>query len=111
MAAKSEKLNSNSIMRVYKQNAILKFMKIKSNEPKLTHKEISKQLDFSDTTIKRYRDDIKIDSPYNRNICRKKTVKSNATITKHMQQKKILKIMKVLKIKREGSKRWFCFRR
>ena len=36
MAAKSENLYSNSILRLYKQNMMLKFMKIKSNEPKLT---------------------------------------------------------------------------
>ena len=53
MAAKSESLNSNSVLRLYKQNMMFKFMKIKSNEPKLTQKDISKQLSFSDSTIKR----------------------------------------------------------
>ena len=53
MAAKSESLNSNSVLRLYKQNMMLKFMKIKSNEPKLAQKDISKQLSFSDSTIKR----------------------------------------------------------
>ena len=55
-------------------------MEIKSNEPQLTQKEISKYLGFSDSTIRRYRDDINIDSPYNRNKCRKKNFKSNSTI-------------------------------
>ena len=51
MAAKSENLYSNSILRLYKQNMMLKFMEIKSNETKLTQKEISNQLGFSDSTI------------------------------------------------------------
>ena len=42
IAAKSENLTSNSILRFYKQNRMLKFMEIKSNEPKLSQKEISK---------------------------------------------------------------------
>ena len=57
MAAKSETLNSNSIVRLNKQNMMLNFMEIKSNEPKLTHKQICNQLEFSKSTNKRYRDD------------------------------------------------------
>ena len=63
MAAKSKNLHSNSRLRSYKQNMMLKFMEIKSNETKLTQKEISNQLWFSDSTIKRYRGDINMDSP------------------------------------------------
>ena len=40
MATKSQVLNSNSISRLYKQNMMLKFMEIKSNEPNLTQKQI-----------------------------------------------------------------------
>ena len=54
---------------------MLKFMEIKSIEPKLTQKKISKQLGFSDSTIKQYRDDISMDSPYNRNNYKKRTTK------------------------------------
>ena len=43
MATKSENSNSNSILRLYKQN-MLKFLEIKSNEPKLTQKQICNQL-------------------------------------------------------------------
>ena len=75
MAAKSANLNSNSLLRLYKENMMLKFMEIKSNEPKLTQKQISNQLVFSDSTIKRYRDDINMDSPYNGNKYRKKNNK------------------------------------
>ena len=44
----------------------LKFMERKSNELKLKQKEISKQKGFFDKTIKRYRDDIKWQSPFER---------------------------------------------
>ena len=59
-------------------------MKIKSNEPKLTQKQICNQLGFSDSTIKRYRDDISMDSPFKKNKFRKKIIKPNTTI-KHRQ--------------------------
>ena len=80
MAVKSEKLNSNSILRLYKQNMMLKCMEIKSNEPRLT-KQISNQLRYSNSTIKRYRDEINMDSPYNRNKYRKKNNKPNTSTT------------------------------
>ena len=67
MAAKSEKMHSKSILRIHKQNMMLKVVEIKSIEPKLTQKHFSKQLGYSHTTIKRYRDYINMDSPYNRN--------------------------------------------
>ena len=44
---------------------MLKSMEIKCNESKLTQKQISNQIGFSDSTIKRYRDDINMNSPYN----------------------------------------------
>ena len=52
-------------------------MEIKSNEPKLTEKQIFNQLGYSDSTIKRYRDDISMESLYQRNNNRKK----NTSIT------------------------------
>ena len=39
-----------------------KFIAIKTNEPKLTQKQLSKQLGFSDLSIKQFRDDIQMDS-------------------------------------------------
>ena len=63
MDVKSESLNSNSILRLFEQNVMLKFMEIKSNDPKLTQRQICNQLGYSDSTIKRYRDDISMDSP------------------------------------------------
>ena len=81
MAVKSENLNSNSVLRLYKQNMMLKCMEIKYNEPRLTQKQLSHQLGYSDSTIKRRRDDINMDSPYNRNKYRKKNNKPNTSTT------------------------------
>ena len=39
MAVKSENLNLDSILRMYKQKMMLKFMEIESNEPRLTQKQ------------------------------------------------------------------------
>ena len=52
-------------------------MEIKTNEPTLTQKHFSKQLVYSGCTIKRYRDDINMDSPSNRKKHKKKTTKLN----------------------------------
>ena len=63
MAAKSQTLNSSSKLRISRQNMMLNFMEIKSNEPKLTQEEISRQLGFSDGSSVQYRDDINMQSP------------------------------------------------
>ena len=42
---------------------MLKSEEIKSNERKLTQKQICNQLGYSDKTFKRYRDDISMDIP------------------------------------------------
>ena len=81
MAAKSKKSKSNSFERLYKQIKMLKFMQIKSNEPIITQKQTSKQLDHSDSTIKRYRDDFQMDNPNNSNKYRKVKIKSKSPIT------------------------------
>ena len=44
MAAITETLNSYSVKRLYTHKLMLKNVEIKSNEHKLTQKEISKQL-------------------------------------------------------------------
>ena len=65
---------------------MLKFMEIKSNEPKITQKEISKQLGFYDSTFKRYRDDIDMDSPYKRKNTKKRNTKWNTSISETQLQ-------------------------
>ena len=56
---------------------MLKLMEKKSSKPKLTEKEVSKQLGFCDSTIKRYSDDINMDSAFegNKNGKKKKQIK------------------------------------
>ena len=44
MAAKSDTINLNSMKRLSKQKMMLKIVKIKNNELKLTQTEVSKQL-------------------------------------------------------------------
>ena len=80
-ATKSESLISNSRLRLNKQNMMLKFMETISNEPEFRQKQISKQLDCSKSTIKRYRDDIQMDSLYSRNKYNTKNNKSNTSIS------------------------------
>ena len=46
MADKSEALKSHSILRLFKQNMMLKFMEINSNAPNFTEKQISKHLGY-----------------------------------------------------------------
>ena len=62
-------------------------MEEKYNNPKLTQKEICEKLRFSDSTIKRYRDDIQMDSPYRRNNHKKKTPKQKSpTVTENISK-------------------------
>ena len=79
--SKSETIDPNSINRLYKINKMLDFMEIRSNNPKMTQKQICNQLGTSDSTIKRYRNDINMDSPYNRNNYKKKKIKKTPDIT------------------------------
>ena len=53
MAAKSEWLNSNSILRLRKQNMSLNVMEIKSSEHRRTQKQTFNQLEYSDSAFKR----------------------------------------------------------
>ena len=79
--SQSETIDPNSINRLYKINKMLDFMEIRSNNPRMTQKQICNQLGFSDSTIKRYRNDINMDSPYNRNNYKKKKTKKTPDIT------------------------------
>ena len=84
---KVESIDPNSINRLYKVNLMLNFMEIRSNNPRMTQKQICNQLGFSDSTIKRYRDDIQMDSPYNRynNKKNKTKQKPDTTISQSQQ--------------------------
>ena len=83
---KSKSIEPNDLIRTYKLDRCCDFMALKYNNPKLTQKQICKQLGFSDSTIKRYRDDIKMDSPYRRNTSnkRKKPIHLSNTVTENI---------------------------
>ena len=79
MAAKSENLKSNSITRLNKQNMMLKFMEKNLMNQTQHRKKISKQSGFSDSTIKRFGDDINLDSFNVREKHKKKNSKTIET--------------------------------
>ena len=70
---KSRSIEPSDIIRTFKLDRCCDFMEEKYNNPKLTQKEICNQLGFTDRTIRRYRDDIKMDSPYRINNNKNKT--------------------------------------
>ena len=69
---KSRSIEPSDIIRTFKLDRCCDFMEEKYNNPKLTQKEICNQIGFSDRAIRRYRDDIKMDSPYRMNNNKKK---------------------------------------
>ena len=94
--SKSESIDPNSINRLYKINMMLNFMEIRSSNPRMTQNQICKQLGTSDSTIKRYRDDIEMDSPYNRNNYKKRRPKKepdNTTAKKGIDESSKNKII------------------
>ena len=79
---KSRSIEPSDIIRTFKLDRCCDFMEEKHNNLKLTQKGICKQQGFTDRTIRRYRDDNKMDIPYRINNHRKKTRKQKpSTIT------------------------------
>ena len=79
--SKSEVIDPNSINRLYKINTMSDFMEIRSNNRAMIQKQICKELKISDSTIERYRNDINMDSPYNRNNYKKEKPNKSPDIT------------------------------
>ena len=73
----SRSIEPSDIIRTFKLDRCCDFVEEKYNNPKLTQKQICNQLGFTDRSIRRYRDDIKMDSPYRINNQKKKTPKQN----------------------------------
>ena len=88
---KSRSIEPSDIIRTFKLDRCCDFMEEKYNNPKLTQKEICNQLGFTDRTIRRYRDDIKMDSPYRINNHKKKTPKQKPSTVTEDQSKKVNK--------------------
>ena len=61
---KNSTMNPNMLTKYYKLKLMKDFMNIKYQNPKMTQSEISSQLNMSPSTIQRYRNDIKMFSPY-----------------------------------------------
>ena len=64
---KNSTMDPNMLTKYYKLKVMNDFMKIKYQNPKLTQSEISSHLNMSSSTIKRYRNDINMLSPYRNN--------------------------------------------
>ena len=62
--SRTANMDSNLITRQNKLHQMCKFMEIKSNNPKMTQKEISTEIGLSDHTVSRMRKDINMTSPY-----------------------------------------------
>ena len=61
---KNSAMDPNMLTKYYKLKLMNDFMNIKYQNPKMTQSEISSQLNMSSSTIKRYRNDINMLSPY-----------------------------------------------
>ena len=84
---KSRSIEPSDIIRTLKLDRCCDFMEEKYNNPKLNQKEICNQLGFTDRTIRRFRDDFKMDSPYRINNNKKKKPKQSPD-TKSVPNKK-----------------------
>ena len=72
---KSWSIEPSDIVLIFKLYRCCDFVEEKYNNPKLTQKEICNQLGFTDKNIRRYRDDIKMESHYRINNHKKKNPK------------------------------------
>ena len=75
---KNSAMDPNMLTKYYKLKLMNDFMNIKYQNPKMTQSEISSQLNISSSTIKRYRNDINMLSPYriNPNNVKKRSKKA-----------------------------------
>ena len=76
-------LDGNLIFRQYKLHQMCKFMEIKNDNPKMTQKEICKEIGLSDRTIARYRKDINMQSPYRLTTNKRQITSNKRQITPH----------------------------
>ena len=74
---KSRSIEPSDIFRTFKLDRCCDFMDENYNNPRLTQKQICNQLGFTNRTIRRYRDDIKMDGPYRKNNNKKKKPKQS----------------------------------
>ena len=116
---KNSAMDPNMLTKYYKLKLMNDFMNIKYQNPKMTQSEISSHLNMSSSTIKRYRNDINMLSPYrnNPNNAKKRQKKAknndNGELKRPQLTSNDLKITsndKKNKIKK-CFKSWICTRR
>ena len=84
---KSRSIEPSDIIRTFKLDRCCDFMEEKYNNPRLTQKEICNHLGVTDRTIRRFRNDIQMESPYrNNNNKKKKPKKSLDTKTENISK-------------------------
>ena len=91
---KTSNLDANLISRQYKLNLMADFMRVKYENPKMKQSQIANQLGLSSSTLQRYRNDIKMLSPYriHPNIANKRTKKvKNTTFDKDLHRESDVK--------------------
>ena len=69
-------LDATLNIRQYKLDLMSTNLEIKSKYPELTQKQTAQQLEYSDFTMKRHKDQIKMPSPDNRKNAQRKTMSS-----------------------------------
>ena len=74
---KSRSIEASDIIGTFKLDRCCHFMEEKYNNPRLTQKEICNRLQLSDRTIRRFRNDINMDSPYRIDNNKKKKPKQS----------------------------------
>ena len=76
---KTSNLDANLISRHYKLNLMADFMRFKYENPRMKQSERANQMGLSTSTLQRYRNDIKMRSPYriNPNNTNKRTEKAS----------------------------------
>ena len=85
---KNSAMDPNMLAKYYKLKLMNGFMNIKYQNPKMTQSEISSQLNMSSSTIKRYRNDINMISPYRINPNNAKTGQKKAKIDNNDEPKR-----------------------
>ena len=91
---KNSAMDPNMLTKYYKLKLMNDFMNIKYQNPKRTQSEISSQLNMSPSTIKRYRNDINMLSPYriNPNNTKKRSKKAKIDDNSYLKRPQLTSI-------------------
>ena len=75
--SRTRNLDADFILGQSKLDLMARFMEVKSVNPKLNQIEIAKELGYSSSTLERYRQDIKLQSPHKSINPKKRQMTSN----------------------------------